>query len=70
MTHYLSYLLRIWHQGTDGENSWRVTLESTATHEVVCFNSMQGLTDFLGSVSGEAASGQTADCNTQAAQHG
>jgi len=44
-TRYHSYLLRLW--SADGAQTWRVMVESVATHERRSFADLESLFDFL-----------------------
>ena len=43
---YLSYLLRLWRVGGEAE-TWRASLESSLTHEIERFSSLDQLLDLL-----------------------
>ena len=43
----ISYLLRLWQTGADGEQVWRASLESARTGQRQGFDSLQTLFDFL-----------------------
>ena len=51
---YLSYLLRLWRTSDDGEQIWRVSLESPGTGERKGFASLKALCEFLAAQTGQA----------------
>ena len=51
---YLSYLLRLWRTNDDGEQIWRVSLESPGTGERKGFASVKALCKFLAAQTGQA----------------
>ena len=44
---YLSYLLRLWQVGSEGEGVWRASLEDPHTGECKGFGSLEDLFEFL-----------------------
>jgi hypothetical protein len=50
---YVSYLLRLWREGTGGQRAiWRASLESTRTGELITFASLDDLFDHLRELAG------------------
>jgi len=47
MKNYYSYLLRLWKAESQENGVWRVMLEDPHTHEVVGFEGLEALFDFL-----------------------
>jgi hypothetical protein len=65
MTHkrpYLSYLLRLWQESSDGSPIWRASLESPQTGECLGFADLASLVSFLeeqtGGISNQTSGGQ------------
>jgi hypothetical protein len=50
---YLSYLLRLWRTSDDGEQIWRVSLESPGTGERKGFANLKALYEFLAAQTGQ-----------------
>lgn len=44
---YLSYLLRLWREDSDGETAWRASLESVQAPERIYFQSLDELVTYL-----------------------
>lgn len=44
---YLSYLLRIWQSDAPGEAAWVASLENPHTHQMLHFNNLDDLAQFL-----------------------
>jgi hypothetical protein len=47
LRNYLSFLLRIWRVGQNGQNAWRASLENPHTGERRSFANLKALLDFL-----------------------
>ena len=45
--HYLSFMLRLWRAGNDGEPVWRASLENPHTGEHLGFATLRELFDYL-----------------------
>ena len=44
---YQAYLLRMWHIEDNDQAAWRATLEDPATRQVLGFNSLESLCEYL-----------------------
>ncbi len=69
-TRYHSYLLRLW--SVDGAQTWRVMVESVATHERHSFANLESFFEFLQCQTndlahppGGAADAHSSDCGNQ-----
>jgi hypothetical protein len=52
---YVSYLLRLWHTQSGGDEVWRASLEDPLTQEVFRFDDLQCLLVFLLEQTGQSA---------------
>ena len=44
---YRSFLLRLWQAGTPEEPAWRASLEDPRTRQVIGFDNLEGLIEYL-----------------------
>lgn len=44
---YLSYLLRVWHTGSEESPNWVASLEDPHSHQVTHFKSLNALLEYL-----------------------
>ena len=56
---YLSFLLRIWKSGISENPDWRISIENTLTRELVAFDSLEGLVEYLNILVREDAANDT-----------
>ena len=66
---YYSFLLRIWESGAPEDPVWRVSIENTRTREMVGFDSLGGLFEYLKSVLSEKPVSGTSSLDTNSADH-